>query len=256
MVRPPQPSIRYFAFCDNSGGRSDSFALAIAHYKQDGTIVLDFIAEWRPPQFTNPSVVVAEMGQICKSYRCQFVTGDAYAAEWAVERFREVGLNYRKTDLDTSQLYLAALPKFASGLVRLVDNSKVVQQFAALERRTMPGGKDKIQHPKNGHDDLSNACAGALVIAARGFASINSGFGITTYGTVIETDEDELDREPIAKEDLPKTADQVAAGFLEAWKAGGDRDKIIADLRQYRRESGETHTYNLCNAVIKEITSG
>jgi hypothetical protein len=36
----------------------------------------------------------------------------------------------------------------------------------SLERRTSRGGKDSIDHPPGGHDDLANAAAGALVIAA------------------------------------------------------------------------------------------
>jgi hypothetical protein len=39
-------------------------------------------------------------------------------------------------------------------------------QFAALERRTSSVGRDRIDHPVNMHDDLSNATAGALVAAA------------------------------------------------------------------------------------------
>ncbi|MBS0223243.1 MAG: hypothetical protein JSR91_21140 [Proteobacteria bacterium] len=35
-----------------------------------------------------------------------------------------------------------------------------------MERRTSRSGRDAIGHPAGGHDDLANACAGALVIAA------------------------------------------------------------------------------------------
>jgi hypothetical protein len=36
------------------------------------------------------------------------------------------------------------LPKFTSGRVRILDNPRLVTQFAALERRTSPIGKDRV----------------------------------------------------------------------------------------------------------------
>ena len=59
------------------------------------------------------------------------------------------------------------LPLFASGRARLLDNPRLVNQFAALERRTFPSGRDRIDHDRAGRDDLCNAAAGALVLAAR-----------------------------------------------------------------------------------------
>ena len=50
--------------------------------------------------------------------------------------------------------------------MRLIDSSRLVAQFAGLERRTFPTGKDRVDHGRSGRDDLCNACAGALVLAA------------------------------------------------------------------------------------------
>ena len=50
-----------------------------------------------------------------------------------------------------------------SGCVRLLDNPQLVSQFAALERRTSPNGKDRVDHGPGGHDDLCNSAALALV---------------------------------------------------------------------------------------------
>ncbi len=50
-------------------------------------------------------------------------------------------------------------------------------QLCGLERRTSRGGRDSIDHGPGGHDDLSNAVAGALVraaalnLAARGYST-------------------------------------------------------------------------------------
>jgi len=53
-----------------------------------------------------------------------------------------------------------------SGLVELLDNPHLIGQLCALERRTARSGKDSIDHPPNGHDDLANAAAGALTGAS------------------------------------------------------------------------------------------
>jgi hypothetical protein len=37
----------------------------------------------------------------------------------------------------------------------------------SLERRTARSGKDSVDHPPAGHDDLINAAAGALTLAGR-----------------------------------------------------------------------------------------
>jgi hypothetical protein len=51
------------------------------------------------------------------------------------------------------------LPKFTSGRVRILDDPRLVTQFAALERRTSPIGKDRVDHGPGGHDDLCNSAA-------------------------------------------------------------------------------------------------
>ena len=38
-------------------------------------------------------------------------------------------------------------------------------QLSTLERRTGRGGKDSIDHPPGGHDDVANVAAGCLVMA-------------------------------------------------------------------------------------------
>lgn len=166
VVRPPGVDVRYYGFVDVSGGRRDSFTLGIAHHNRTDDIqVLDAIYERRAP--FNPSEVTAEVAALLKSYRIQYVTGDNVAQEWVVEQFRKVGITYRKSNLDRSALYVNCLPLFTSGRVRLLDNPRMVSQFAALERRTFSTGRERIDHPTNGQDDVCNAVAGALVLAAR-----------------------------------------------------------------------------------------
>ena len=49
--------------------------------------------------------------------------------------------------------------------IELLDNPILVNQLANLERRTRSGGRDTVDHPPNGHDDLANAVAGVAEVA-------------------------------------------------------------------------------------------
>ena len=159
---------RYFAFVDPSGGSSDSMALAIAHREKstgtaedDWTLVLDAIREVRPP--FSPEAVVAEFAALARSYGLRTVTGDRYGGEWPREQFRNRGLTYEVADQTRSDLYLNLVPSINSGRVRLLDLPRLESQLIALERRTTRVGRDLVDHPPGGHDDVANAAAGALV---------------------------------------------------------------------------------------------
>ena len=135
VVRPPATETRYFAFADPSGGVHDSFTMAIAHRDKDGSIVLDLLYERHAP--FNPSEVTAEIAALLKSYGCSHLVGDKYAAKWVVEAFAKAGISYRHSDADRSAIYLDCLPLFTSGRARLIDNARLIAQFAGLERRTL-----------------------------------------------------------------------------------------------------------------------
>jgi hypothetical protein len=159
VVRAPAPGVRYTAACDASGGRNDSFTAAIAHKERDGTIVLDVSFERKAP--FNPSQVVDEIVDLMREYRCHEITGDNYGAAWTVEAFSKAGARYVKSDRDRSAVYMDCLPLFTSGRARLLDNPKLLSQFASLERRTFSTGRERID-PGPGHDDLCNSAAIAL----------------------------------------------------------------------------------------------
>jgi hypothetical protein len=64
-----------------------------------------------------------------------------------------------------SDFYLAAATLIRSGRVELLDHPKCLLQFACLECKTTPAGRDQVNDPVGGHDDACNAVAGALVTA-------------------------------------------------------------------------------------------
>ena len=74
------------------------------------------------------------------------------------------GIKYRASERDRSTIFADVLPLFSSGCVRLISNRRLVNQLASLERKTNPGGRDRITRPPGGMDDAANAAAGALVL--------------------------------------------------------------------------------------------
>ena len=52
-----------------------------------------------------------------------------------------------------------------SGRAELLEHPRLIAQLCALERRTARGGRESIDHPPNGHDDIANAVAGVLTLA-------------------------------------------------------------------------------------------
>lgn len=157
--RPYERRIVYSAFCDPSGGSSDSMTLAIAH--RDGeNAVLDVVREIKPP--FSPEAVVEEFCALLKQYRIGRVQGDKYAGEWPRERFLRFGIVYEASAKPKSELYASLLPLLNGKRCSLLDDDRLVTQIASLERRVARGGKDSIDHPPNSHDDLANVCAGAL----------------------------------------------------------------------------------------------
>ncbi|MGB3445201.1 MAG: hypothetical protein WBA48_00705 [Xanthobacteraceae bacterium] len=164
--RPPLRQHRYVGFCDPSGGSADSMTMAIAH-KEGNTAILDLIREVKPP--FSPEAVVAEFADVLKSYRLSTVTGDRYAGEWVREHFRNRGIFYQHSERAKSALYLDMLPLINSHGVDLLDSERLVRQLVSLERRVgRSTGRDIIDHPPGQHDDVANAVAGAVTLAASG----------------------------------------------------------------------------------------
>jgi len=165
---PPVEGVSYVGFCDPSGGASDSMTLAVAH-RENGSTVLDLVREVRPP--FSPEAVVEDFADTLRRYRIGQVRGDRYGAEWVAEAFRKAGINYRPAAKAKSDLYREFLPAINSQTVELLDHAKLIAQLCQLERRTARGGRDSIDHPPRAHDDVANACAGAVqLVLGRGRA--------------------------------------------------------------------------------------
>jgi hypothetical protein len=189
MERPYCTGTAYSAFVDPSGGSADSMTLAISHKQKDGTPVLDLIREVRPP--FAPENVVAEFCETLKAYRCNRVVGDRYAGEWPREQFAKRGVKFDHSDRSATGLFLELLPLINAGQASLLEHRRLIDQLIGLERRTMFGtGRDTVGHPRNAHDDIAVAAAGAILLATAKKPRIRQGC-VDLHGRVHWKDDEE-----------------------------------------------------------------
>jgi hypothetical protein len=171
----PVTGVAYVAFIDPAGGSGrDSMTLAIAHRDVTGRPVLDLVREVRPNQPRpdgktgfSPEETCRQFAAELKRYGCTVVYSDAYAGEWPREQFAKHGIIVQPSPLTRSELYLELAPMVNSGSCELLDHTRLLNQLADLERRTGASGRDSVDHRRGQHDDLANAAAGALVMAAQ-----------------------------------------------------------------------------------------
>jgi hypothetical protein len=123
---------------------------------------LDCIREIRAP--FQPEAVVADFCATLAAYGVARVTGDKYAGQWPREQFKKRNIDYVPSERVKSDIYRDCLPLLNSRKCQLLDIRRLISQLHGLERRTMRGGRDSIDHSPGSHDDIANACAGALVL--------------------------------------------------------------------------------------------
>lgn len=163
---PPVSGTRYYAFVDMAeGSRSgDSATLAIAH-RDGGRAILDLLREVEP-KFSPGQVIMEQFAPVLRQYGCTHATGDRHAVGFVTEFFDSCGIKFVPSVHSKSELYGELLPLVNTGLCALLDHPTLKNQLLALERRSVRGGRDSIDHPRGGHDDVANVCAGALVLAS------------------------------------------------------------------------------------------
>lgn len=161
MPVPKDQRATYFAFVDVSGGSSDAFTLAIAHWDYEvQKAVLDVCVGTPAPY--HPRDVIKEYKGVLMRYRCTRVIGDSYGGVWPRELFADYEIAYDVCEWTKHELYKETLPAMNSHEVVLLDVLKLRQEYVGLLRRKSPNGREVIDHPRDGHDDYCNAAAGAL----------------------------------------------------------------------------------------------
>jgi len=119
---------------------------------------VDVVKGWTPP--LNPEVVVGEIADVLSAYRVNRVTGDRYAGAWVDTAFQRHGITYRPSEKNKSDLYLSFEALVNTRRVEFPKQKQLITELVNLERRRSKSGKDSIDHPPRGSDDLANSLAG------------------------------------------------------------------------------------------------
>jgi hypothetical protein len=135
-----------------------TLAIACMH----GVPTLSAIREIRPP--FQPDNAVSEFAALMKTYGINRAQSDKYAGDWPIQAFAKSGIKLEPSAAPKSDLYHELLPLLNAARCSLLDHPRLVSQLCGLERRTSRGGRDSIDHGVHGHDDVANACAGALLL--------------------------------------------------------------------------------------------
>jgi hypothetical protein len=159
----------YEGFLDFAGGAigGDDAVLAIAHAVDVSgrTIaVLDCARIMHPP--FSPEHICVEFATTLKAYGISTATADRWAGQFPVEQMSKHGITVKPSEKSKSDIYRDVLPIINSGGCELLDLPRLIAQLCGLERRIARGGRDSIDHAPGGHDDIANACAGALCLAS------------------------------------------------------------------------------------------
>jgi hypothetical protein len=124
---------------------------------------------------------VAAIADVLRAYRIPRVTGDRYAGAWVSSAFEKNGIIYTVSDLNRSELYLEFAALVNALTVEIPKQPQLITEFANLERRRSKSGKDSIDHPPRGSDDLANACAGVCHLLAGNRGGFFEGIVFPTY---------------------------------------------------------------------------
>jgi hypothetical protein len=163
------PRVTYSAWVDlSSGTGADSTAACIGHTVRDGNrdiTYIDYLYEVRPP--FDPLEVIGDLCAKLKLWNIQTVTGDQYGKPY-ITAFGRAGITYQVAPINTSEVYLHALPSWTSRSVRLFEgfDDRAISQLVGL-KRTYANGREKVDHGKsrNSHDDLAAAICGVIYLA-------------------------------------------------------------------------------------------
>ena len=124
-----------------------------------------------------------EYARLLKEYRITSVTGDAYAAAWVETEFKAAGIKYVRSELPKGRLYIEGLPAFTRRTVSLPDHPRLLRELRLLERRPHVGGRDTVDHGRNGSDDHANTVFGVLQVVQKrkqGFAWVRTAMAVAT----------------------------------------------------------------------------
>jgi hypothetical protein len=106
-------------------------------------VFVDCVREVRAP--LTPEAVTAEFAAAAQGCN-ETLKGDAYGGTWPRERFLTHGVEHQTSVKNKGELCFETLQLVNSKRMRLLDNQRMLMQFAGLQRRTGSVGRNKSDH--------------------------------------------------------------------------------------------------------------
>jgi hypothetical protein len=231
--RAPDPTRTSHAHLDfATGSGEDAAALAIACADDGGRAVLQAVRRWPPP--FDPSAVIAEGAVLLRRFDVATVTIDRFAPGLVADLLRRHAVEARLATQDTSAAFVSLLALVNSRGCELLDDAGLLRELQGLERRALPGGRDRVGHGARGHDDVAAATAFALTAAAHEASEPPLMLiGGSAWGEWQRSHG--LNVEPVASEEAPEDVDarpaDISASGLAAYLRAG-RDRVASALSE------------------------
>jgi len=169
---PRVAGISYRGGLDLAGGEgrsNDSAVGSVGHTEiRDGVEmqILDAVLEIQPP--FSPAEACGRLAEFYSRYGVHTVVSDRWGSQFVIEAMRKHGIHVQQSAKPKSDLYLELATIVNSKACEILDSARLIGQLAALERTAGRGGKDSVDHPKNGHDDVANGAALVLTGQTQG----------------------------------------------------------------------------------------
>lgn len=180
-LRPPAGKHAYVAALDPAF-KKDAFAFAIGHL-EGGVYVLDFIESWRGSHDRpiSPTVALAAVANVCRTYGIKLVTSDQYHVESLQELAISQGLVIDPCHL-TAKLKFQMWGDFQGmlhrGSIKLLDRDDLINELSKMERELTAGGSLRISGKS---DDL------ATVVALNVYRALQYGEKAAPYAPPVKT---------------------------------------------------------------------
>ena len=182
VIPAPPPfdkGVRYTAYVDSSAGMSDSTVLAVAHAK-DEVAYVDVLTEFAPGgDFIK---AVEEMADTLNRFSIREIFGDRYAFGILESLFRRHGIELKMSQGTSSDFYFRLKALVVQEGVVFPNCEKLIDELCRLELVKTAGGTERVDHPRNFHDDMANAVAGAVFHVCKALSSPRH----ETYGVIVQ----------------------------------------------------------------------
>lgn len=164
---PPSPTAERFGVMDPAGLspqsiNNDEFTAAVGHVSS-GITMADAEMNWSAnpdakPRVTSPKIAITAAIKVFKEWKVKKVYVDRFKIDWVRGELEEAGLEVEMTP-NKNDLYLLLETGLNSEKIKVSKDPIQVQQLKSLERSSGRGERDRIDSPREEHEDRANRVA-------------------------------------------------------------------------------------------------